>query len=99
VLKKEIGFLRDVVNLIYEYARLRVAQGNLTQAVELLGLVLQHPASHQTRWLEGRIRDSAQDLLSELENELPQEIYTTALEHGKELEVDKTVMQLLGSRQ
>jgi predicted ATPase/DNA-binding CsgD family transcriptional regulator len=98
MLTKEIGFVRDIVNLMYEYARLRVAQGNLAQAVELLAWVLQHPASHQTRWLEGRIRDSAKDLLSELENELRQEIYIAALERGRELQVDEIVMQLVESK-
>jgi predicted ATPase/DNA-binding CsgD family transcriptional regulator len=96
MLTKEIGFVRDVVNLMYEYARLRVAQGNLTQAVELLSLVLQHPASHQTRWLEGRIRDSAEDLLSELEGELPHEVYTAALERGQEMELEEVVTDLVG---
>ena len=48
---KEIGFVRDIINLLYEFARLRVAQNNPEQAVELLALVIQHPASHQTRML------------------------------------------------
>jgi len=92
---KEIGFMRDIINLLYEYARLRVAQNNPEQAVVLLALVLQHPASHQTRMHEGRIRDSAKELLAELEDELPHETYTAALERGQELELDGVIADLL----
>jgi predicted ATPase/DNA-binding CsgD family transcriptional regulator len=92
---KEIGLLRDKLNLLYEFACLRVAQNNSEQAAELLALVLQHPASHQVRWQEGRIRDSAKGLLSKLEHELPQETYTEALERGQELELDGIVDDLV----
>ncbi|MFQ5923805.1 MAG: tetratricopeptide repeat protein [Anaerolineales bacterium] len=90
-----IGFIRDIVNLLYEFARLRVAQGNPERAVELLGLVVEHPASHQTRWLEGRIRDSAKDLLVKLEDDLPKETYKAALELGHAMELDTVVTALL----
>ena len=95
---KEIGFVRDIVNLLYEYARLQVAQGNPEGAVELLALVIQHPASHQYRMLEGRIRDSAKGLLAELEAELPPETYTAALERGQGLELDEVVASLIGPK-
>jgi predicted ATPase/DNA-binding CsgD family transcriptional regulator len=94
-ISKEIGFMRDIINLLYEFARLRVAQNNPEGAAELLALVLQHPASHQTRMHEGRIRDSAKDLLAKLENELPHETYTAALERGQELELDGVIADLL----
>lgn len=94
---KEVGFVRDIINLFYEYARLRVAQDNPKQAAELLALVIQHPTSHQTRMLEGRIRDSAKDLLAKLEDELPPESFMAALERGQELTLDEVVEDLLGS--
>ena len=90
--------MRDIINLFYEFARLRVAQDHPEQAVELLALVLQHPASYQARLLEGRIRDSAKDLLTKLEDELSKETYTAALERGQELEVGGVVAELLGSK-
>jgi hypothetical protein len=83
---------------LYEFARLRVAQDHSEQAVELLVLVLQHPASHQTRMLEGRIEDSAQELLAKLEGELPQETFTVALERGRELELDEVIATLVGPK-
>ncbi|MEA3439743.1 MAG: hypothetical protein U9R58_05620, partial [Chloroflexota bacterium] len=76
----------------------RVAQDEPEQAAELLALVLQHPASRTTRMLEGSIRDSARDLLAELEHELPPETYTAALERGQELELDEVIADLVGPK-
>jgi len=95
-LSKEVGFVRDVINLLYEFARLKAAQNNLEEAVELLSLVIEHPTSNQTRWLEGRIRDSAKSLLANLEPELSPEAYTAALERCRELELDDIVNDLTG---
>lgn len=95
---KEIGFIRDIVNLLYEYARLYTAQNELEQAVELLALVIQHPASELYRLLEGRIRDSAEDLLAKLEASLPQEVFTAAVERGQTLELDGVVADLIGKK-
>ncbi len=92
---KEIGFVRDIINLLYEFARLRVAQDNPEQAAELLVLVIEHPASDQTRWLEGSIRDSAKGLLAKLENDLSQEAYKAALERGQELVLEDVVAALI----
>jgi hypothetical protein len=65
--------------------------------VELLALVIEHPASDQSRWLEGSIRDSAESLLAKLESELPKEIYTAALERGQELKLEDVVADLIGA--
>jgi predicted ATPase/DNA-binding CsgD family transcriptional regulator len=92
----EIGLVRDKLNLLYEYASLQVAQDNLEQAAELLALVLQHPASHQIRLGEGRIKDSAEGLLFKLENELSPEAYSTALKRGHLLEIDEVIFELVG---
>jgi predicted ATPase/DNA-binding CsgD family transcriptional regulator len=97
-ISREIGLVRDIVNLLYEFACLRVAQDHPEQAAELLALVLQHPASHQARLLEGRIRDSAMDLLAKLQQELSKETFEAALERGQELEVDGVIAELLGPK-
>ena len=93
---KEIGFVRDLVNLLYEFARLQVAQDNPEKAVELLALVIQHPASDLHRMLDGRIRDSARDLLIEIERELSPEVYVLALARGQELDLDEVANNLIG---
>jgi tetratricopeptide (TPR) repeat protein len=94
---KEIGFLRDLVNLLYEYARLQTARDNIEGAVELLALVIQHPASDMYRMLDGRIRDSASTLLETLKAELPPQRFDAALQRGQQLDLDETVSDLLGA--
>lgn len=92
---KEIGFVRDVINMYYEFARLAAARQNPRRAVELLAYVIQHPASLQIRLMEGRIRDSAQELLDSLETELTQEGFQAALEKGQDLELDQIYAELV----
>jgi predicted ATPase/DNA-binding CsgD family transcriptional regulator len=94
----EIGFMRDIINMFYEYARLYAAQGNVEAAVELLGLVVQHPASRESRFLDGRIRDNARELLASLEVDLPPQVYAAALERGQEMNMDRIIDRLLGSK-
>ncbi len=90
----QIGFVRDIVNLIYEYSRLFAARGENLEAVSLLGLVIQHPVSDVSRMIDGRIRDSAEELLSELEKDLPEKPFQEALEWGRSLDLDKVTAQL-----
>lgn len=93
---KDIGFVRDIVNLLYEYARLRVAQEYPEQAVELLALVIQHPASEFYRMMEGRIRDSARRLLIQLEAELHADTFRAALKRGQAMDLDNVTDDLVG---
>jgi tetratricopeptide (TPR) repeat protein len=96
-ISKEIGFLRDITRLLYEYARLRRMQGRQEESVELLSLIIGHPASEQFRWLEGYLRQNIKDLLEELEKELPGEIFTGAIERGKCQELEKVVERILAA--
>jgi predicted ATPase len=95
---KEIGFVRDIINLCYEYARLYATQGKIDQAVELLALVIQHPTSVLYRMLEGRMRDSAKDLLAKIEGELSQEAFAEAVHRGQSLEIDAVVADLMAKK-
>ncbi len=95
---KDIGFIRDIVNLVYEFARLMTARKQYENAAELLALVIQHPVSQHYRMLEGRIRDNARDLLSELQVYLTPEQFSAAVERGQQLELDSVVASLLSKR-
>ena len=97
-ISEEIGLVRDKLNLLYEYACLVVKLDKPEQAVELLGVILQHPASHQIRLGEGRIRDSAIDLLAEIKAGLPPQVYSIALERGQELDIDGVIFKLAGPK-
>ena len=84
-----------MVNLFYEFARLKLARGELQQAVELLAFVEQHPYSDNFRLMEGRIRDSARDLLDELEGDVSETNFQSALEAGRNLELDQIYKRLV----
>ena len=95
IISKEIGFVRDVIIVYYEFARLWVALDKPEQAVELLAFVLQQPASYEYRMLEGRIRDSAKELLAEIESSLPTKVFANAVERGKGLELEGIYIELV----
>lgn len=93
----EAGFVRDLINLISEFARLKFTEGEPEGATELLAFVIQHPDSYESRMLEGRIRDSALDLLAQIEAELSPEDYAAAIERGQNLKLDDIVNDLVRS--
>jgi predicted ATPase/DNA-binding CsgD family transcriptional regulator/tetratricopeptide (TPR) repeat protein len=95
VMTNDIGFVRDVVNLYCEFGRLKMAQGQRQEAVEILAFVEQHPFSNNIRMLEGRIRDSARDLLEELEGDLPETTFQSALEAGRNLGLEQIYKSLV----
>ena len=92
---EEIGLGRDTINLLFEFARVRVAQDRKDRAVELLSLALEHPASRQARFGEGLIQDSAQSLLDVLVEEGTPGDYAKAIERGKGLELAEVVKELI----
>jgi predicted ATPase/DNA-binding CsgD family transcriptional regulator len=94
----EVGFVRDVINLLADYAGLLAARGKLVEAVELLALVLEHPASNDFRMLEGRIRDTAGELLEVLRFQLTAEEFDSALKRGQELLLENVVSEIIKRR-
>lgn len=94
----EIGLGRDLMNLLYDFARLRVAQERIEEAIELLVLVVGHPASRQARFTEGPIRGAAQSLIDELEGAVPADAYAAALKRGRSLELDEAVGALMAEQ-
>lgn len=92
---QDIGFIRDILNLLVDFAHLKMAQGDLETAAELLALIIENPASQESRLFEGKIRDSARDLLTSIEAELPPEIFSTATGRGKELALEQVITALV----
>lgn len=93
----ETGSGRDQVNLLCDLARVRMAENRLDRAVELLAVVLKHPASRLHRLGGGRIRDRVQELQNTLKAKLSAETYNAAWERGNARELDQVVFDLLAN--
>lgn len=93
----ETGMGRDQVNLLFDLARVWMAENRLEGAVELLAVVVQHPASHLHRLGGGRVRDRVPELLETLKAELSTEAYTAAWERGNAREFDQVIVDLLAN--
>jgi len=91
----EIGLGRDKVNLLFDLAKVRIAENRLEQAVELLAVVLQQPTSRLHRLGGGRVRDRVHELLDTLKTELSTKAYTAAWGRGRVREFDQVIVDLL----
>lgn len=94
----EIGSGRDQVNLLCDLARVRMVENLLEGALELLAVVLQHPASQLHRLGGGSVRDRVQELLDTIKVELSADAYGAAWERGNALEFDQVVLDLLAKQ-
>jgi hypothetical protein len=92
----DLGLSRDIANHLYDFASLRVAQNKPEAGVALLALLLQQPARDLVRAEGGSIGDNARELLADLENQLPPEVYQGAVTRGKLLDLDAVVIDLIG---
>lgn len=96
-MSSEVGFTRDVVKLLYEFACLRLLQGKFEEAVELLSLIYHHPDSHQSSWQEEPIWEGTKAALAKVEIELQPQVYEAAFQRGRERSLEAVVMELIGS--
>jgi predicted ATPase/DNA-binding SARP family transcriptional activator len=71
---------------------LSAKEGNVELAVELLALALHSPATRQID------RDRAQELLAQLECELPPEVLAAAAARGQASELEEVAAEILGTR-
>jgi tetratricopeptide (TPR) repeat protein len=93
---QKIGQTREMLAEIYGVARAWAALGKESETIELLAVVLQHPASDQ-RFLTtpSTIKQDAEQLRAKLESELPPEEYESAWQRGETLELETVVADLL----
>jgi len=83
----------EVLNTLYYIAELRTAQEKKENAVELLVLVRQHPATLKTT------RDQAICLLADLRVQISPDMFSAACERGAALDLDTAVAGLLNAPQ
>ena len=95
-ISQECGQTREMLASLRDLARVYVAQGNLDSALELLAVVLNHPASEQNSlYRTERLRDEAETLRAQIETRLDQPRYQSAWEAGQKKRLAEVVAQIL----
>ena len=83
---------------LLELANVHIARGNLDEALGLLAVVLNHPASDQNSLNTNRsesLHDTAEKLRAKIEPLLNQSLYQSAWESGKRQRLSDVVTQIL----
>jgi predicted ATPase/class 3 adenylate cyclase len=93
---EQMGMVCDVLSMMTKVAKVRALRGQPFEAVELLATVLAEPTSvHQPFVDNTPINETASAALSELEEELDAEAYSTARARGSERPYDVAAKELL----
>ena len=87
----ESGNRRWQTNTTLNIGKLLVAQGQKEQAVEIITLILHHPATMQYN------REIASVMLTELKAELAPDVYVAAIERGKARDLEATARELIAA--
>jgi hypothetical protein len=83
---------------LLELANVDIARGNLDEALGLLAVVLNHPASDQNSLNTNRsesLHGTAEKLRAKIEPLLDQSLYQSAWESGKRQHLSDVVTQIL----
>ncbi len=81
--------ISKVLDVLTEVTLLLAKRGEKTRSIELGTLVINHAATQK------KTREDAQDILSELEVELPSEIITTARERGQQQKLEEVIKNII----
>jgi tetratricopeptide (TPR) repeat protein len=97
-ISQECGQTREMLASLLELANLRVALGNLDEALGLLAVVLNHPASDQISLNTNRsesLRDAAEKLRAKIESQMDRSLYQAAWKASKKRRLADVVAQIL----
>jgi predicted ATPase len=97
-ISQECGQTREMLASLLELANVHIARGNLDEALGLLAVVLNHPASDQNSLNTNRsesLHDTAEKLRAKIEPLLNQFLYKSAWEGGKRQRLSDVVTQIL----
>lgn len=93
---EESGQVREMLGTLRDIARVRQLQREHETAVELLAVVLGHPANTQNSlFRQENLRDEADKMRAELEQSLPPERYAVAWARGQSLDLETVVQETL----
>ena len=95
-ISQECGQTREMLSSILDLASVHMAQGNPDDALQLLAIVLNHPASGQNSLNRPQfLRDDAEKMRAQIESELDQPRYQSAWEAGQKNQLAEVVAQIL----
>jgi predicted ATPase/Tfp pilus assembly protein PilF len=95
-ISEDIGQTREMVETLFDIARVRAAQDKKEEAVRLTVLVLSHPSSAQRSLFGHRqLRKEAELLRKELEAALAPKVYETTLSSDSSLDFETVISSLL----
>jgi len=97
-ISQECGQTREILASLLELTNVRIARGNLEEALGLLAVVLYHPASEQSSLNTNRserLRDTAETLRAQIEPQLDGSLYQSAWERGQRQRLGEVVMHIL----
>jgi len=95
-ISQECGQTREILASLRDLANVHIAQGNLDDALKLLAVVLNHPASEQNSLNRPeRLRDEAEKLRAQIETQLERPVYQSAWETGQRQRLADVVTQIL----
>ena len=95
-ISRECGQTREMLASLRDFASVYIAQGNLDGALQLLAVVLNHPASNQNSLNRPeRLRDEAEKLQAQIEDQLDPSHYQSAWESGQKQKLADVVTKIL----
>ena len=95
-ISEEIGQKREMVETVFDLAKIQAAQGNKEKAVRMTALVLDHPASsQQTLFGRRNLQHEARHLLNAVQKDFEPDSYEAALYSDKYADIEAAVMDLL----
>jgi predicted ATPase/DNA-binding NarL/FixJ family response regulator len=89
---QEVGYVRLQLEVLRYVVPLLLNHGDKSRAVELLAQVAHHPASQQS------IRESARELLDQLEADLARDVFTSCYEKGRTASITAVIATLYQHR-
>ena len=95
-ISQDCGQTREMLASLRDLAKVYVAQGDLDSALQLLAVVLNHPASEQNSlYRTERLRDESETLRAQIETRLDRPRYESAWEAGQKKRLAEVVAQIL----
>jgi predicted ATPase len=94
-INREVGQTREMLAALRDLASVEYSQGNLRTALEIVGVILNHPAAAQNTLSRTQsLRDEAENLRAQIETQLDPPVYKAAWEAGQRQRLEVVVEKI-----